>query len=71
MTVQAVLRGDCLGVGGLPMLRALSVDHSITDPPYTPHTHHKHRIGLSGRTDNPGGVTRPAELSRRKELGFE
>lgn len=74
MTVQAVLRGDCLGAGGLSMLRALSVDHAITDPPYTPHTHNKHRIGKSGgngRTDIPGGRVRPCELSRRKELGFD
>ena len=74
MTVHAVLPGDCLGPGGMRLLRDLSVDHAITDPPYTPHTHNKHRIGQTGgngRTDLPGGHVRPAELSRRKELGFD
>ncbi len=55
----------------MSLLRSRSVDHAITDPPYTPHTHNKHRIGQTGRTDLQGGHVRPAELSRRKELGFD
>jgi len=68
---HAVLHGDCLGLGGMSLLRSSSVDHAITDPPYTPHTHDQQRIRWTARGDVPGGITRPAELSRSKDLGFE
>ncbi len=67
--VHAVLPGDCLGPGGMSLLRDRSVDHAITDPPYTPHTHYMQRSGAT--TYREAKHTRPAEIARNRDLGFD
>lgn len=67
-------RGDCLQV--LPLLTS-QVDATITDPPYSRHTHEKQRHG-AGKATNPPPVVRDgktvarrAAISRHADLGFE
>lgn len=68
MTDWELRLGDCLDpVTGLASLADKSVDHVITDPPYSEHVHQKSRRGLSG-THRPDGKN---EISERRELGFE
>lgn len=57
-----IYHGDCLDV----MSSLAPVDHMITDPPYSQHTHAKQWIGKA-LTD--GG--RPRVSTAHKELGFE
>lgn len=47
------------------------VDHVVTDPPYSEHTHAKQRYGASGppRRNGKGRVS-PASFSRSADLGF-
>lgn len=52
--------GDCLGPDGLRSLADRSVDHFLTDPPYSEHVHAK--LGAEDRND--GAV-------KREALGFE
>lgn len=55
-------RGDCLDV--LPTLGP--VDHVVTDPPYSEHTHSKQWIGASLTSDG-----KPRVSTAHKELGFD
>ena len=62
--------GDCKDV--LPVLDPWieKVDHIITDPPYSEHTHNKQRRGGHLDTKGTGKKTR-AGISRKRDLGFE
>jgi site-specific DNA-methyltransferase (adenine-specific) len=63
------LEADCSDV--LPMLPPRSVDHVISDPPYSEHTHAKVRRGGSFHApDRTDGVKRPV-ISTSAVLGFE
>lgn len=61
-------QGDCREV--MAGLADKSIDHVITDPPYSEHVHGKHRIG---HRRSPGDrEDRSADgVSRTKELGFD
>jgi hypothetical protein len=66
-----IYHGDCLDV--LPMIER--VDHMITDPPYSKHTHEKQRTG-SQLPDARGSAVSSrrvgaACLSRYRDLGFD
>jgi DNA modification methylase len=54
-----IYRGDCLEI----MAELETVDHAITDPPYSGHVHGKNRRG--------GSAHRGAAVSDGRELGFE
>ncbi len=62
-----IYHGDCLDV--LPALEA--VDHIITDPPYSEHTHSKQRRGGSELERKGDGTRTRAGISRTRDLGFE
>lgn len=70
MTMHAALPGDCFGPGGMSLLRNRSVDHVITDPPYSAHVHGKHRVGRTGLREPTRPNATAAQMSRRKDLGF-
>jgi site-specific DNA-methyltransferase (adenine-specific) len=62
-----VLSGDCLE--GMASLADGSVDHIITDPPYSEHVHSKSRRGaIDGRGEQKN---RRASISRVRDLGFK
>lgn len=52
---------------GLVRLGPLSVDHVITDPPYSKHSHDAQRQGATGYTERKG---RAAQISRSRSIGF-
>lgn len=58
-----VLEADCSEV--LPMLPPKSIDHVITDPPYSEHTHAKQWIGAALTSDGAKRVK-----TAHKSLGF-
>lgn len=65
-----VVQGDCVEV--MRSLKDRSVDHVITDPPYSEHVHEKQRR-IKGRAEKPG-APRPVLVSDKvmsKELGFD
>ena len=47
-----------------------SVDHVITDPPYSEHTHSKSRCGNQILYDGNGNKNTHCAISREKEFGF-
>jgi DNA modification methylase len=58
-----VILGDCLDpVSGLASLPDKSVDHVITDPPYSEWVHTQHMVGGGARRDGS---------ARYKDLGFD
>lgn len=62
----ALHSGSCVDpASGLWSLPANSVDHVITDPPYSEHTH------AAGRRGALKGETGKAAISRSRDLGFE
>lgn len=64
-----IYHGDCRDV--LPRIE--SVDHVITDPPYSEYVHSKSRQGsrpLTGSVSG-GSYSAPANFCREKEFGFE
>ena len=54
----------------LPYLDPCSVDHVITDPPYSEHTHAKQRRGGHDLEKKGNGRPTRAGISRCRELGF-
>lgn len=63
-----VFHGDCRDV--LPALADKSIDHVITDPPYSEHVHGKNRRG--GAEFRDATASGPAaNYSRVRDLGFE
>lgn len=59
---------DC--IEALAALEPASVDHSITDPPYSQHTHEAQRQGCTGYVEpTRPGATR-AQFNRTRDLGF-
>jgi DNA modification methylase len=65
----ALVQGDA--VGFLRTLPDRSVDHVITDPPYSPKVHTAHRIGCTGVAEPTRPNAKRAQFNRVKELGFE
>ena len=66
---MVIIHGDCRDV--LPQIE--SVDHVITDPPYSEYVHSKSRQGsrpLSGSVLG-GRFSAPANFRREKEFGFD
>lgn len=62
---------DCMDAElGLPSLADQSVDHVITDPPYSEHTHKAQRQGATQYHESASGK-RCAEFNRVRDLGFE
>lgn len=59
----SILHGDCLEI--LPQIGA--VDHVITDPPYSEHTHNKSRRGGADGLNASGFI---CDYSRNIDLGF-
>lgn len=64
---MTIYHGDCLEV--LEMIDA--VDHVITDPPYSEHTHSKQRRGGHDLEAKGNGKRTKAGISRARDLGFE
>lgn len=63
---------DCLDKNlGLPSLEARSVDHILTDPPYSEHTHKAQRQGCTGYVEPTRPGAQRAQFSRNRELGFD
>jgi DNA modification methylase len=61
--------GDCLDPAtGLASLADKSVDHVLTDPPYSAHVHESCRSGLTASNNVD---KRKNKISERKALGFE
>lgn len=63
-----IYHGDCREV--LPQIE--SIDHVITDPPYSEYVHSKSRSGsrqLTGSVSG-GSLSAPANFCREKEFGF-
>lgn len=64
--------GDCLAADGLASLDTDSIDHVITDPPYSAHVHAKSRAGSRAKAAlRVDGRRRAADISRSRDLGFE
>lgn len=61
MSDHRVVLADCLGTEGLCTLPDKSVDHVITDPPYSEWVHTQHMVGGGSRRDGS---------ARYKDLGF-
>ncbi len=57
---------SCLGTAGLARLGARSVDHVITDPPYSAHVHAQAMRGLTATR----GKSEKNEIRARADLGF-
>lgn len=62
--MATIYLGDCFEI--MPVLPCGMVDHFITDPPYSPHTHSKQWIGKALTAD-----AKPRVSTAHKELGFE
>jgi DNA modification methylase len=67
VTDHRVICADCLGPDGLASLPDKSVDHVITDPPYSEKVHSSQRRGYIAHEEGTGRST----FNRACELGFE
>lgn len=66
----ALALGD--SVETLRALAPLSVDHVITDPPYSPRVHDAHRVSYNDTFVEPNRPNaRRAQMNRSKDLGFD
>lgn len=65
-----IRQGDCLVE--MAKLADRSVDHVITDPPYSRHVHAKSRRGMAQNYVEPSRPnSRRAQISRNRDLGFD
>lgn len=62
---DGIIIGDC--IEKMRLLEDLSIDHVITDPPYSNTTHSKSRRGLTNYRERKGAAARKA---RTRDLGF-